>query len=163
MSNADIRNSFCEWLSVAHWPCPFAVTLTLKQCLFLPSEGGRIRIPIGEEAASQNFRHFLNVLNRSLYGKAACRFGRTVAVVPVLEGGRDKRLHYHAVIGCPSPSVADRFPGLISNSWLQTQWGYREMEISAGADRGWLNYMTKLRDKTDFASSIDWMNVHLLS
>jgi hypothetical protein len=40
-------------------------------------------------------------------------------------------------------------------------WGYDQIEVRPDADRGWLNYITKLRDKPDFASAIDWVNVRL--
>jgi hypothetical protein len=101
------------------------------------------------------------VLNRKVYGRAASRYGKSVSVIPIMEGGDDKRLHYHAMIDCPADHLQEAFPDAIASSWRSTQWGYDQIDVQPQADEGWLAYMTKLRDKADFASAIDWINVHL--
>ena len=50
------------------------------------------------------------------------------------------------------------YPQMIEQCWQQTDWGYNQVHVTADADSGWVRYMTKLRSKPDFASSIDWMN-----
>jgi hypothetical protein len=114
-----------------------------------------------ETAAVQNFRHFLNKLNRSVFGKSAMRFGKGVGCFPVLEGGGDKRLHYHAIIDCPRPELVTDFSLLIADHWRSTQWGYWQVDCQANPDDGWLTYITKFRDKPSFADAIDWTNLRL--
>ena len=160
MDNVLIRKSLKEWVNCQDWKSPFAVTLTLKQVVFAKNEAATVRVPISTDLASQNFRHFLNLLNRRVFGKSATRYQKSVNVIPVLEGGNgDKRFHYHAVIDCPRNDLAKEFPKMIAECWSKTQWGYTEIDIQPKADGGWINYMTKFRDKTDFGTSIDWMNV----
>lgn len=159
--NVALRSSFRNWVNVDAWNSPFSATLTLRQSIIVSEGGLPTRIALSELSASQNFRHFLNKLNRAIYGKSAQRFSRGVAVIPVLEGGASKRFHYHAVIDCPLSDLVPDFPIVIADAWRSTQWGYKQTVIEPGADRGWLNYMTKFRDKSDFAASIDWMNIRL--
>lgn len=135
-----------------------AVTLTLRQTV--AGEGGVGRVKLTADQAQQNYRHFLNLLNRAVFGKRAARFGRSVVSIPVLEGGRGHRLHYHAVIGCPSELSYSDFEELIRDCWAKTQWGYDEVDIQPDADAGWINYISKLRDKPDYAEAIDWQNYH---
>jgi hypothetical protein len=103
----------------------------------------------------------MNLLNKRVYGNAARRHGKRTPVIPILEGGGSKRLHYHIVIDCPRDDLRDTFPSLIDETWRSTQWGYHEIKVTA-ADQGWITYVTKLRDKPDFASAFDWMNCHNL-
>lgn len=160
-NNLALRASFREWADIGSWEAPFAATLTLRQSVTAWDGALPIRIALTEQSASQNFRHFLNKLNRSAFGKSAQRFARGVAVIPVLEGSTGKRLHYHAMIDCPRSDLIADFPIVVAQAWRSTQWGYDQVVVEPGADRGWLSYMTKLRDKPDFASAIDWMNLRL--
>lgn len=156
-----LRASFTDWVRIERWQAPFAATLTLRQCVTVSNGMQTVRVALTEQSASQNFRHFLNKLNRSVYGNAAQRFGKGVAVVPVIEGNADKRMHFHAVIDCPRPELAADFPVIVADAWRSTQWGYYQIDVRPDADRGWLNYMMKFRDKPDFATAIDWMNLRL--
>ncbi len=155
-----IRNEFRQWVDIDRWRAPYAITLTLKQAIWFEGESGKIRRSITNEDASQNFRHFMNRLNRSAFGKAAQRFGKGLAVVPILEGTQDKRLHYHALVECPD-HLNCCFQSLIVRHWLATDWGYHQIDCQHRADAGWLNYITKFRDKSDFVSSIHLMNLRL--
>lgn len=148
-------------MTTSEWPAPFAVTLTLRQCVDVPNGFSSVKLWLNETAAVQNFRHFLNKLNRSVFGKAACRYGKGIGCIPVLEGGGDKRLHYHAIIDCPRPDLLTDFPLLIADHWRSTQWGYWQIDCQANPDDGWLTYITKFRDKPNLADAIDWMNLRL--
>jgi hypothetical protein len=68
-------------------------------------------------------------------------------------------MHYHAVIECPRDDLIPVFPILIEECWGKTDWGYDQVHVTPDANDGWVQYMTKLRSKPDFACSIDWMNV----
>jgi hypothetical protein len=153
----SIQQSVRQWIDIDGWNHPFAVTLTLKQRI--GGDGGisSAAESLTPEIASRNLRHWLNVMNKQVYGSAAQRHGKCLPVLPVLEGGRGKRLHYHLIIDCPRDDLKEVFPAMIVSTWRKTLWGYDQTDVKP-CDAGWLNYITKLRDKPDFASSIDWMN-----
>jgi hypothetical protein len=50
---------------------------------------------------------------------------------------------------------------LIADQWRSTQWGYWQVYCQANPDDGWTNYITKFRDKPNFADAIDWTNLRL--
>lgn len=155
-----MQSAVREWLLVDDWNCAFALTLTLKQRI--GGDGG-ISAPatsLTREIASQNLKHFLNVLNKQVHGAAAQRHGKRLPVFSVLEGGNGKRLHYHLVIDCPRDDLIEVFPAMVVLAWRKTLWGYGQTDVKP-CDAGWVNYMTKLRDKPDFASAIDWENCHI--
>lgn len=152
-----LQDSLRTWVDLREWHCPYAATLTMKQGIWCEENGRRYWVPLTVTQCSQNLRHFLNVLNKQVFGSASQRFGKRVPVIPILEGGGPKRLHYHLLIDCPRDGLVWKFPMMISNAWQSTMWGYNQ-ELIAPCDAGWLNYITKLHDKPDFGMSIDWMN-----
>lgn len=153
-SNSDtgLQHALRDWLRGQDWKTPFAATLSLKQ------RRGSDRID--QVKASQNVRHFANVLNRRCLGSAAKRHSRRVPMFTVIEGGGAKRLHVHAVIECPRGDLTASFADHIRDAWRRTDWGYHQMDVRP-CDEGWLTYITKLRDKPDFAISLDWQNCQL--
>lgn len=155
--SCSLRNSLRNWINLDDWSHPFAVTLTLKQGVWVEGERGRFWVPLTPIECSQNLRHFLNVLNRRVYGPSSQRYSKRISVLPVLEGGDSKRLHYHLVIDCPRTDLLEEFPALVTGVWKSTMWGYEQAVITP-CDDEWIAYMTKLRDKPDFGMSIDWMN-----
>ncbi|WP_426037955.1 hypothetical protein [Brevundimonas sp. DC300-4] len=159
----DIRNTFHkreiqtqakEWLAASYWQRPFAVTLTLKQRL--PDTGHRI----DTISASQNVRHFANLLSRRCFGTAYKRHGRRIQMFSVLESGVKKRLHVHAMVDCPRADLELAFPEVIRAAWGETRWGYRQGDVQPCND-GWLSYQLKLRDKPEFDIALDWQNCQL--
>src|SRR5258708_38996210 len=67
------------------------VTLTLKQAL-QPDRGGWVKID--DYRCRQAFRHFMNLLNRAVYGSAFRRHGKRLRVLPVLEKARSAPARY---------------------------------------------------------------------
>src|ERR1700744_3469009 len=72
------------FFDISSWTDFCDVTLTLKQghrrdC------GGWIKID--DYRCRQAFRHFMNLLNRAVFGAAFRRHGRRLRVLPVLERG----------------------------------------------------------------------------
>lgn len=149
-TQAQVRN----WLAGSTWQRPFAITLSLKQRL--PDRAERI----DTISASQNVRHFANLLSRRCFGSAHKRYGRRVQMFSVIEGGGTKRLHVHAMVDCPSADLELAFPEFIRTAWEKTRWGYREVDVQP-CDDGWLSYLLKLRDKPEFDISLDWQNCQL--
>ena len=155
----SLQHSVRQWIDIDNWHHPFAVTLTLKQRIGGDGGVSSAAENLTTESASRNLRHWLNVMNKQVYGSAAQRHGKRLPVIPVLEGGRGKRLHYHLAIDCPRDELIEFFPAMVATSWRKTLWGYGQTDVQP-SDKGWLTYITKLRDKPDFGSSIDWLNCH---
>lgn len=152
-----IQQAIREHMLMKGWTAPHAVTLTMKQAIQFHDGRGIVLTP---EIASQNFRHFLNLLNKRVWGSAAVRFGKSVKCLCVLEGGPGKRYHYHAVIECPRDELVTSFPEMIENAWRRTDWSYHQSDIQPFSDDGWVKYISKFRDKPSYADAFDWMNCH---
>ena len=154
-----LQQSVRDWIDIDHWNHPFGVTLTLKQRIWIDNNRGRHGVTLNPEDGSRNLRHFLNVLNKQVYGSSSRRYGKRLPVISILEGGGTKRLHYHLVIDCPRDDLIEVFPSMVIQTWRQTLWGYDQTHITP-CDEGWVSYITKSRDKPDFGQSIDWLNCH---
>jgi hypothetical protein len=139
----------------SHFQNPAAVTLTMKKRV-----GCRNADPI---VASENFRHFMNRLNHKILGSAAKLHGRRLKTVAVIESNADGRLHYHAMIDRPHFCSFETFKNIISDEWLRTDFGYRQIDIQDAADAGWTDYMLKFRQKISLLDSIDWTNCQLIA
>ena len=111
--------------------------------------------------AIANMRHFINRLNAALYGNAAKRYGKSIAILTVLEGGEGtgKLLHYHCAIGNLPQRLCDKaVEGSIRGAWLQTGFGNEQMHIERMQTTGWLGYMAKDLRTAD-GDVVDWENV----
>jgi hypothetical protein len=105
-------------------------------------------------------------LNQAVYKTAFKRHGKRLKVIPILEKLTNGRWHYHAAIEPPKHLSAEVFEALIRDCWHKTDWGYQELLIRPNADRGWVDYMLKTRQKSaleTWADSIDWGNLHNLT
>jgi len=155
-----IQKALREWLDISYWKAPCSLTLTMKQYRREWSGSRPVTIFLSTSIASQNLRHFLNLLNRRLMTRSEFRKGRRLFVFPTLEGGDRKRLHYHLTIDRPPNVTLGEFSDEIEREWSKTHWGDRRIELKT-ADNGWVNYMTKLADKPVFSDSFDWDNANL--
>jgi hypothetical protein len=148
------------------------VTLTLKQCHQADS-GGWIKIDPYE--CRQAFRHFMNLLNKAVYGSAFRRHGKRLRVLPVLEKGEVRarslrrwergtsgRWHIHSAIELPPHFDAIALETLISDCWAQVELGHRRILVRDGANAGWINYMLKDRQKSEFDGLLDCLIIESL-
>ena len=133
---------------------PVAITLTMKKRVGCLNANPMV--------ASKNFRHFMNRLNHKILGSAAKLHGRQLKTVAVFERNADDRFHYHATIDRPSYCSFEQFRAVITDQWLRTDFGYRQIDIQDAADAGWTDYMLKSRQKISLLDSIDWTNCHFL-
>ena len=69
----QLQEAFVQYSSSIKWSAPIALTLTMKQRQSAQN--------IDHMLASNNFRHFMNRLNRDVYGNAARRFGKGLFAV----------------------------------------------------------------------------------
>ena len=158
-SRTELRTAALSMCSLVNWSLPFAVTLTMKQAKPMANNPS-VLVVLDRDTATQNFRHFLNLLNGHVYGNAFRRHGKRLRVIAVLEHDDTTRWHYHAAIDCPPHMKPETFKAVISDCWARTDWGHREMSIKAGADNGWVRYMLKSRTKDQYDLCIDWLNFH---
>jgi hypothetical protein len=148
------------------------VTLTLKQTR--QSDSGAW-IKIDDYRCRQAFRHFMSLLNRAVYGAAFRRYGKRVRVLPVLEKGdvharalrswergRSGRWHIHCAIELPSHFDAVVLEKLIRNCWAKVGWGGGRILVRDGANAGWINYMLKDRQKSEFDGFLDCIIIESL-
>lgn len=149
----QLQRAFLKAANISGWHSPYAVTLTMKQTTRI---NGRI-VFVDHITASQNFSHFLNLLNADLFKKSERRRGAKLRCIPVVEDGY--RWHYHACLDKPA-NVSDAvFKNLIHAHWPSTQFGYWMMEVES-CNGGWIPYIAKLKSKSNFADSLDWPNFH---
>jgi hypothetical protein len=152
---------------------PFCdVTLTLKQGR--QSDSGTW-IKISDYPCRQAFRHFMNLLNKEVYGPAFRRYGKRLRVLPVLEkgevraralrsweGGSSGRWHVHCAIERPLHFDAVTLERLIRHCWAKVEWGHSRILVRDGANAGWISYMLKGRQKSEFDGLLDCIIIESL-
>ena len=156
-----LRKATLDWMLEQADCYTHAVTLTLKQSRAILTERGEVREALTKYNAIANMRHFINRLNAELYGNAAKRYGKSIAILTVLEGeNTGKLLHYHCAIGKLPDRLSDKaIEGSIRGAWLQTGFGNEQMHIQRMQTNGWLSYMGKEIVRGD-CDVLDWENVH---
>jgi len=116
-----------------------------------------------------------NLLNRAVYGSAFRRHGKRLRVLPVLEKGEVRaralrswergtsgRWHIHCAIELPSHCDAVALERLIRNCWAKVEWGSGRILVRDGANAGWINYMLKNRQKSEFDGFLDCIIIESL-
>jgi hypothetical protein len=143
--------------------CTHAVTLTMKQTVWIRNENGRSCVKLDQYHAQRTLRHALNRLNRTLWKNAATRKGQTVLVLPFLEGQkRGDRLHYHLQIGnLPTDITTAAFTQALTDAWNHTDFGDKQIDVQElYGTQHWLNYITKEIGAQD-TDCVDWDNVRI--
>ena len=151
VSKYSFRQELIKFINSIEWSNPIALTLTLKQRVFNHS--------LDLIQVTATIRHFMNRLNRKIFGNASKRYDKKLKLFPVIEHGADKRFHIHAIIDCPNKITTDQFNSKITESWSSIDYGYNHIHIQPIHNDGWTNYITKFQTKLDYALSIDWENV----
>jgi hypothetical protein len=154
------------------WDAFCDVTLSLRQAR-QPDRGGWVKID--EDECRKAFRHFMNLLNRAVYGAAFRRYGKRLRVLPVLEKGEvsscalrswecgtSGRWHIHCAIEMPSHFDGVAFEKSIRDCWAKVEWGYGRILVRDGANSGWIDYMLKERQKSVFDCFVDCMLIESL-
>ena len=147
--SSKLKKAIQEYFSEVPLTNCFGVSLTMKQ-----NTSGAY---LDDIRASQNLRHFLNLMNFRVYGKRFRRFGKKLNVIPTLERSLSHRLHYHLILQNPYPENPATFSRLVEALWSKTQFGYVQSHIDQQIDQGWTDYITKFKTASD---GIDWENYH---
>ncbi len=146
----EIKNKIKSFSYIEDIEKYWGVTLTLKQSL----DNKRLdRI-----TSSQNFKHFMNVLNRKIFKNSYKRYDKRLSVVPYIEDSINDRIHYHITIENPYPLDPDKFESLLRQTWVQTRWSYKQIHIERNIDNGWIDYCGKGSNE-----NIDWVNYSKVS
>lgn len=117
-----------------------------------------------EEIAQSTLRHFLQRINKVERRRRRLSGANRLRVVAVREGGLAqgrKHLHYHLQIQLPSGAAPEDFSAHCRRIWSLLDWGAAQTDSKYVRDLGWMSYMLKLRDKTDFTYAIDVDNCWL--
>jgi hypothetical protein len=143
--------------------------LTLKQSkdFSVPVSGSASfsteRIYLTDALATANLNQFMSLLNYACYKHAYKRYGKSVSVIPVLEGqqqkgnqperslrmnvrgsNKEKRLHNHLLLTTPKHLSFEQFSMKIRECWELTDFGYNECQIQKIRDtKGCLHYNLK--------------------
>ena|SRR5579859_5669012 len=153
---------------------PFCdVTLTLRQARQRDSGGW---VKVDDYQCRQAFRHFINLLNRVVYGAAFRRHGKRLRVLPVLEKGEVRagalrswergtsgRWHIHCAIELPAHLDAIALEDLIRDCWAKVEWGYGQILVRDRANTGWIDYMLKESQKSEFDGLLDCVIIESLN
>ena len=145
----SVKQAFKELLHRINLENTLSVSLTMKQRIGFEK--------LDDISASQNFRHFMNILNSALYGNAFKRHQKRLGVVPILENSLNNRLHYHLILECPKVISEDDFKKLIETCWKKTKFGYGQTDIQNIYSGGWVDYITKFKFHED---QVDLVNSH---
>src|ERR1700730_8959211 len=86
-----IESAKSHFLDTSCWGAFCDVTLTLKQARH-PDSGGWVKID--DYRCRQAFRHFMNLLNRAVYGAAFRRYGKSLVYYPYLKKARSAPAPY---------------------------------------------------------------------
>ena len=158
-----LESARSHFFDTSSWGGFCDVTLTLKQA-WQPDGGGWVEID--DDRCRQAFRHFMNDLNRAVYGSAFCRHGKRLRVLPVLEKsevraralrpwecGASGRWHIHCAIELPSHFDAITLE--IRGCWAMVEWSHGRIRVRDGANAGWIDYMLNDRQKSVFDGFLD--------
>jgi hypothetical protein len=144
----------------SRWHSICDLTLTLKQAC--RADNGTW-IKIDENQCKKAFTVFMHRLDRAAYGSAACRHGKRVKVIPVLEKDKLGRFHFHAAVELPPHLEPVEFDEMIRECWSKVDWGYEQVFVRDKADDGWNYYMLKRRQKSGletWSDCIVWESLH---
>jgi hypothetical protein len=147
-------------LDTGNWHSICDLTVTLRQAK--QADNG-VWIKLDENQCRKAFRVFMHRLDNAVYGNAARRHGKQVKVLPIIEKDKNGRWHYHAAIELPVHLDSIRFKQLVRQCWSKVDWGYDRILLRDNADRGWIDYILKPRQKSGleaWSDCIDWESLH---
>ncbi len=158
---SQFREQTKKYLNHTNWGASLAVTLNLKQSRKVHLKNATATyIRLTNDDITQNVRHFLNLLNASVYGNHWRRWNRQIERFVIVE--KSNREHIHSIIKIPEQTKITELAKLIPQLWIKTNWGYGNGDIQKCYDSdGWIDYLLKYRTKSNLPDSIDWENTYL--
>jgi len=151
----NVQREWKAWVKAQKWERPVGVTLTLKKGI-----SSQQSVAYGNpDIYSEELHHFLNVVDRKVFGKGGIRKGLTLCCFPVIEQDQSGRYHFHLLLDRPKETDAKEFECLIRSYWPRLRWGYEQIDVQTNADMGWVDYILKRRSKKIFEDGIDVGNI----
>jgi hypothetical protein len=152
----SFNSTFVEFCSISHWNSPFAVTLTVKDCI----SGINAYQGLSHTEAQKSFKQFLRMLKAEIYTKSQLRKQKRVRCIPILNF---ITLRYHLCIDKPSHLTAEEFASLIYACWMKTSFGDWSVDVQPNASQ-WIEYIARARSQPPFSRSpvydyqdvVDW-------
>src|SRR5947208_4386499 len=87
---------------------------------------------------------------------------RVTGISRAWECGASGRWHIHCAIELPSHFDAITLENLIRECWAQVDWGHGRILVRDGANAGWIDYMLKDRQKSEFDGFLDCIIIESL-
>lgn len=157
IQSPEINAQLVQWIVEAFYgqeDSLCAVTLTFKPT-----------IKYDQIHRSKDVRHFLNRLNRRVYGKSFTN-GARLKCIPVFESNLSDGVHVHMFL--ERPTCSDRlgcsFEEAIHSEWSKLDYaGVRKAQDvrDCFCVGGWADYITKEIRDADMLSKLDIANMHI--
>ena len=107
-------------------------------------------------------RHFVDTAK----GFAYCLYLKKArsAPAPYVRGTVARQVDgiFIAQLNCPRTSTASLLKSLIRECWAKIEWAYGRILVRDGANAGWINYMLKDRQKSEFDGFVDCIIIESL-
>jgi hypothetical protein len=79
------------------------------------------------------------------------------------ERGITGRWHIHCAIELPAHLDAIALEDLIRDCWARVEWGYGQILVRDRANMGWIDYMLKESQKSEFDGLLDCVIIESLN
>jgi hypothetical protein len=79
------------------------------------------------------------------------------------ERGASGRWHIHCAIELPAHFDAVALEHLIRGCWIKVEWGYGQILVRDRANAGWIDYMLKAAQKSQFEGFLDCVLIESLN
>ena len=99
--------------------------------------------------------HFVGTANVFVYYPYLKKARSAPAPLPPWECGASGRWHIHCAIELPSHFDAITLENMICECWAKVEWGHGRILVRDGANAGWIDYMLKDRQKSEFDGFLD--------
>ena len=153
------KQAIIEFCSTDTWRNVCAFTFNMKQKVRLRNAHFKNIIfdwyILDELRCKQCFKEFMRDLNRRIYKSAYIKKKKRLNTIPILEKDECGRFHIHAAIEAPHFMTQDEFCKFAMDIWLEQYFGYGHGDAQTNANRGWLDYMAKIRSKNVFDHYLD--------
>ena len=136
-TKSSIQAAYEEFIGEAGQDIEIAVTLTFRDsALRMGGISARLNV-------EKTVRHYVNRLNKLVFGHGVKRKGQTLTVISVIEGEVSrKRLHAHLGISRPKHIDLQTWKRIAHREATQCRQIGREIDIKA-VTPGWIGYITK--------------------
>jgi hypothetical protein len=160
MSILKDKKALLEFCSTDHWDNVCAFTFNLKQAVRVDQKNSTFQwYRLDDMRSRKCYKEFMRALNRRVYKSAYVRHGKRLQAMAILEKSVEGRYHFHAAIEAPKHMTQEEFCKLAMDVWLEQNFGYGHGDAKANADRGWIDYMAKVRSKDGFDHYFDCLDI----